>query len=257
MKISFECSECQKENIEFIEAGYFVLKRRSKIEKEITIDRKYEILCEKGHKETIIINIQKFQLLFDMGVKFLEDECPKEAVFNFATSIERFYEFFIFLIMCEKMSEKDNKNGKIHEMWKEISKQTERQKGLFIGLYTLIIGDNDFIKFEKTKICGKPTIVEFRNNVVHKGEIPLQKYAKEYEKIIYDFIADTLQKLRQKGIDVVKFNKNEWRERLGDAKKKTVISYPTVIELAPEEKKSIIDRKEVYLNYINKLYKND
>ena len=62
---------------------------------EICDDGKYEVTCTRGHKETVILQQQKFEILFEIGAHAIIDGYYREAVSSFAASLERFYEFSI------------------------------------------------------------------------------------------------------------------------------------------------------------------
>jgi hypothetical protein len=62
-----------------------------KLRDDLTLD----LDCMRGHKWTFIIQQRKYEILFELGVAALLDGYAREAVLNFAGSIERLYEHAI------------------------------------------------------------------------------------------------------------------------------------------------------------------
>ena len=62
-------------------------------------DGRYEVRCQAGHLNTVFLDNVKFELLFEMGLNALIDGYPREAVSSFASSLERFYEFYWNVVM--------------------------------------------------------------------------------------------------------------------------------------------------------------
>ena len=60
----------------------------------VSDDGRYEIRCQAGHLSTVFLDNLKFELLFEMGLNALLDGYPRDAVSSFASSLERFYEFY-------------------------------------------------------------------------------------------------------------------------------------------------------------------
>lgn len=138
--------------------------------------------CENNNKKEIILYSAEFQILFDLGVKAYIDDYYKEAVSDFASSLERFFEYFIFTIMLNDGIEENE----IEKFWKNICNQSERQLGAFYNLY--LYKFREYIGLEKK-------FVEFRNKVIHKGYIPNKLETMEYMKYIYYFIVNIINKM--------------------------------------------------------------
>src|SRR4030095_14773427 len=100
---------------------------------QINDDNVYEFTCSKGHKNALIHQEEKFELLFESAVYAITDGYFREAVSSMASSIERLYEFAIKVIAV--------KNGidlpLLRNSWKQINNQSERQIGAFIFLYLI------------------------------------------------------------------------------------------------------------------------
>ncbi|MDQ0269918.1 hypothetical protein [Cytobacillus purgationiresistens] len=186
MKFIYPCKECvTTENYSM-----------NSIDMNDTGDYTFE--CNYGHTSNLTIYDEKFSILYDMGALALFDGYYREAVSSFAASLERFYEFFIKVLIDKN----DVPFAEYEKTWKLVSKQSERQIGAFYFLYV-----TEFTK-APPKIPNQE--VEFRNKVIHKGYIPSKKEAYSYAKFIFEYIKELMLLLvdHQKNILNVVFQKN-------------------------------------------------
>jgi hypothetical protein len=155
-------------------------------------DGRYEIVCPLGHKTVISLQQQKFEVLFEIGAYAIVDGYYREAVSSFTSSLERFYEFFCKAYLYEKAMQLTM----VEKSWKPIAKQSERQLGAFIMLYTSEFGEPPIL------IDNKHT--EFRNKVIHDGKIPKREEAVDYGQTILDSVRPLLSIVKEKfpiGVD--------------------------------------------------------
>lgn len=151
-------------------------------------DGVYEYTCKKGHKTVVVLQEQKYEILFEKGAYALLDGYPDSAVTRFAVSLERFYEFYIKVMLLKQGFNLQD----FEKMWKQMSKQSERQFGAFLVLYEL-----DKLQSNSAILPSLPDVTELRNKVVHKGYIPSDEEAKEYGKIIFDFITGMQKHIKE------------------------------------------------------------
>lgn len=130
----------------------------------------YEHTCPKGHTEWTIPQVMSFELLFDIGANAILDGYYREAVGSFASSVERFYEHALRVMLRRS----DLAGDLITDAWREIASQSERQLGAFIFMWA-----NHF-KVMPAILAQKS--VTFRNGVVHKGKIPTRAEAVKFGK---------------------------------------------------------------------------
>lgn len=124
--------------------------------------------CEQGHTTVVTLPIPDFELLFEFGCSALLDGYPREAITAFASSHERFLEFACrFLLARANVSFQG-----IDAWWNDVKKQSERQLGSFIALWTA--------NFPSPPPLLAQNLVELRNDCVHKGRIPPEDKAKSY-----------------------------------------------------------------------------
>lgn len=170
MKIDIKCNKCHSEN-----------------KAELTDNFILKFKCNKcKSNEEIELSLEKFQVLFDLGIICLKNGYYKEAVSDFAASLERVFEFSIKRILNRRNIEKEL----INSIWKEVKNQSERQYGAFIFLYAY--------EFKKEfKLDNKQ--IKFRNEVIHKGKFPNFDETYEYAKYIYYNIYNILLEFAQNG----------------------------------------------------------
>ena len=218
------CAQC---NDEAIKLGKEYIPNESEIGlAELNELGIYHYLCTNGHKQTMILKQQLFQILFDLGALALSDSYTREAVSSFTSSLERFFEFITKLIVFS-----DDMNEKIlDDFWKNISNYSERQLGAYLSLYTY--------KFKKNPNIPNDKWREFRNDVVHKGKIPNSEKTLEYGQLVADIILNTLS-------DVMEFLKDDFKKCLAKLEsfniKKIEKDYPNIKNVSLDFMKTLID----------------
>jgi len=148
-------------------------------------DGLYDVRCGKGHISKVTLDNVKFELLFEIGLNAIIDGYPSEAVSSFTTALERFYEFYWRVVMCHF----GISNDQIENIWKTLSKMSERQ----MGAYTTAV-----ILLTKTAptLLNPNKQVPFRNNVIHNGYIPTEEEAIAFGDVVMQLINNDLAKLR-------------------------------------------------------------
>lgn len=179
MKISLAtlCSDCSNPEEKHL-SGYIQ-------DVEIRDDNSYKSVCPRGHNNIIVIQNQKFELLFDFGARALLDGYTREAVASFAASLERFYEFYIKVLRLKHQIS----DSEFEKSWKLVSNQSERQLGAFLFLY--LLENRKAIDFQDIN-----KQVKFRNDVIHKGYIPLTEEVLKYGEIVLNFVFTVSKELK-------------------------------------------------------------
>lgn len=205
MKITLPCAQCQIEtrhpSFSLFTVDYYD-------------DLVANIKCEKGHNSSQIIQGHKFEILLQSAANALIEGYTLEAACVFSAAYERFLEFCIRVI-CDK---KGVDKTKFEETFKQMSRQSERQLGVFLFLYLLEFGESYKIQNNK--------ITKFRNKYIHNGFIPDPKEVKNFAKNIYDEIfkiTKLLKKQCDKNITNILLEDNGERfSKIEDDKNKTV-----------------------------------
>lgn len=153
---------------------------------EFRDDGRYELICSSGHETTTVLQQQKFEVLFEIGANAILDGYYREAVSSFTSSMERFYEFVI-RVLLEFSSGSDSL---YQTCWGSVSSQSERQLGAFIFLWASQLGSKPTLLSE--------SMVKYRNAVIHKGKIPTKEEAIKYGEAIIGAINPIATVLRER-----------------------------------------------------------
>jgi hypothetical protein len=148
----------------------------------------YEFTCENGHCNTYWLQAHKFEVLAEVALQAILDGYYREAILSFNTSLERFYEYCArFIAHCYKHDES------LAAVWKNVSAQSERQFGLYLGLYMMETGKAPAILPQK--------MVEIRNAVVHKGVLPTRDDAVRFGQAVIDIVQPIYDELKKAHTD--------------------------------------------------------
>lgn len=160
----------------------------------------YRGTCSKGHPLLMVADFQQFELLFESAMEAFVDHYYRESVSSFASSLERFYEFSIQTMLLAQGVSKEL----MASMWKEVSNQSERQLGMFIGLHTAFLGNAPQLLPQK--------MVTFRNSIIHKGHFPSPQEVYNFGNSVYDLLNAGIKELRTKCPDAVEEARNIARQ---------------------------------------------
>jgi hypothetical protein len=180
MKISIPCIKCNKENLvsDFQEEIFKI--------KSVPSDFTIRLKCKNNHLNIIHLSDPLFSILFDKSVTAFLEENYRGCIFESASSLERFYEHTIRVLLIEK---KDFENKVIVEnfnnSWKIIRNMSERQIGAFIMLFHKTT--------HKTPILLNENLTKLRNSVIHKGYLPEKKEALQFLENVYALIQTNRQ----------------------------------------------------------------
>lgn len=166
---------------------------------ELRDDGLYSATCERGHTTVTAIQAQKYEVLFDLAAMALLDGYPREAIASMAAALERFYEFYVFVLAI-----KHNVDPKIFAtVWKQVDNQSERQLGAYLFVSLLdnpkalpkLIDEAQPSLPDVSKAQTK-TWRSFRNAVVHKGYMPSTTECVAYGDIVYRHIVELTSELK-------------------------------------------------------------
>jgi hypothetical protein len=160
----------------------------------------FHISCAQGHSANIILQVPKYELLFDLGVMAFLDGYTREAVTSFATSIERFYEFSIKALLVRNLPDWNA----FSKTWSQVSNQSERQLGAYCFLYLRQFGRVPSILPQEQ--------IAFRNKAVHKGYIPTAAESKSFGQSALQYLQQLRSELDKEltvEVNTVVFRVNE------------------------------------------------
>lgn len=150
---------------------------------EIRDDGCYKAICPSGHTTATVLQQQKYEVLFEIGVNAILDGYYREAVSSFTSSLERFYEYAIRIFL----EESSGSDELFQVTWKNVSNMSERQLGAFIFLWAT--------HFKESPILLHQDMTKFRNDVIHKGKIPSRDEAVKYGEAVLAVLRPKIQKV--------------------------------------------------------------
>lgn len=172
MKISINCMQCLPD-----------VQKPFIINLPPTNDGLYEFMCPNGHTICLDFLCNHFQILFENAIYALVDGYYIEALSSFASSYERFMEFFIQVVSKSRGVAPDE----LKKTWKLVASQSERQLGAFIIVFMKEFG-------KELKLLSKSS-VGLRNKVIHKGYFPSKGECIKYGEEVLQFILPIIKTL--------------------------------------------------------------
>ena len=183
MQTSLTCMQCLAED--------HVPNLSSLAKVRVPDDGVLEATCNRGHRTFTIIQQQKFELLSDMAIRAIVDGYYRDAVASFAGALERLHEFS-FRATCRKQGVNA---PTFDNTWKEMSNQSERQLGAFIGAHLIETGHPPkLLHHSQTK---------FRNAVIHKGMFPTRDETVRFGQAISECALPILHLLKSEPYSAV------------------------------------------------------
>jgi hypothetical protein len=154
-------------------------------------DGLYTGKCPNGHDLLLATQTLPHEMLFEIALNAIVDGYHREAISSFAASMERYFEFAIKVIAKKRAVP----TAVFVDAWKTVAKQSERQLGAYVMLYTM--------EFNVTPKLLSNKMIEVRNDVVHKGKLPTLDEACTFGNAVHEVIQESLRQLRSTHVDHV------------------------------------------------------
>jgi hypothetical protein len=186
MKLMLNCHQCSMDLLESgIKLGSEEFEAKHWFEHVYENDQGFYVTtCSKGHQIACGLSNRNFEILFDRATCALLDGYYREAIATYASSLERFFEFYV-RVACRSQG---LPSEKIVAFWKSIGNRSERQLGSFYLAYLLQ---------NKAEFSGtKQKMEELRNDVVHKGLFANREDAHRYGEYVYNILWDVLKTMQ-------------------------------------------------------------
>lgn len=184
----------------------------------------YWLKCRVGHETVTCLQEQKFEVLYDLAANAILDGYYREAVVSFTSALERFYEFYIQVILSKQNVPEDQFN----EAWKRVAAQSERQYGAYVFLYTAENG------MPPPRLSNAN--VSFRNDVIHKGKIPSKEESLLYGEAVLEVIEPILSAVKEKESkhvgEVVRRHVQRMHEQIKGGARISFMTAPTTISIS-------------------------
>lgn len=211
MRLNLYCFECKNGtsvNVDVNDEGY------------------YMGACPKGHALRYLCDQPLFEILFEIGVNAILDGYNREAVSSFASSLERFYEYYVSVLTLKNKIDP----SQFENAWNSVSAQSERQLGGFIFAYLMETGRAPSLL---------PNLqVSFRNKVIHKGHIPSQVNAIAFGQAVLNVINPIVKDLKENYAEQIgqlhMTNQQDIKEKFGNAN--AYISIVTIIHMKSDSR---------------------
>lgn len=187
MKLVLQCSSCTQ--IHGLAEGGVIPEEREVMTAELRDDGLYDVTCPQGHRNLVALMNLKFEVLFQSGAMALLDGYAREAVSSIAAALERFYEFYIRVMLLKH----DIQSQELDRTWKMVASKSERQLGAFLFLYLL---ENNR---SANLIANKH--INFRNDVIHNGSIPPNEKVIDYGEQVLAFIFSVSKELKDRNCE--------------------------------------------------------
>lgn len=238
MLIDLYCPDCLAELVAQGKDAIESMEPITSIVNELHNDGIYTVHCPKGHEGKVVLKNLNFELLFDWGINAIGDGYYRDAVSSFASALERFYEFFIKTVWRINGATFDV----IDKNWKELSSQSERQLGAYIAAYCSLFCEVTPVMNNNDK--------NFRNNVIHKGEIPTRDKVVSFASNVLRLIDEPLGKLQTGYMDKIKDTYDHYSPQLISTDEKeniltinhlTIISATSILEDGDQRQNRNVD----------------
>ena len=162
--------------------------------KPVQEDGIYTLTCNHGHHTKVVLQDEKCQILFEIALNAIVDGYYREAVASATAALERYYEFFVQTACAYLRVDQ----AELETAWKAVEKQSERQLGMFMVAHLLLFKKAPEILKDRGDVG-----VNFRNRVVHKGEIPTESQAIAYCDGVLKLIYASLDLLRASAFEAM------------------------------------------------------
>lgn len=147
-------------------------------------DQTIQTQCPRGHLVVAIVQNPKFETLLETGSDSLILGQTLQASAAFSSARERAFEFATQVLLRKLGVSREQYQA----MFKDMANQSERQLGAFLIAHLAIT---------QTPFRLDQLIVQFRNNVIHKGKIPPPDEALSFCSLVFDEVRQVCKILRQ------------------------------------------------------------
>ena len=152
----------------------------------------YSGKCPNGHDINFMTSLPLYEILFSIGIQSFKDGYYCETVRSMTASLERFHEHFLKSFILGHTGD----HLLTDDSWKEVRNQSERQYGAFVIFFTAMFKKNPPSLSDKDR--------NFRNNIIHKGQIAKKEETLDYCSKILEIESYCLDKIFKRFEEVEK-----------------------------------------------------
>lgn len=128
----------------------------------------------------------RFEILAEAAMQAIVDGYYRDAISSFSASLERVYEFYVRVVTHHTGMD----GAIIEDTWKFVKSQSERQLGMYVGLYLL---ENKAVPPVLPR-----KYVELRNRVIRQGYVPTEDDAIEFAQAVVNIVQPLLNGLMRR-----------------------------------------------------------
>lgn len=180
-------------------------------------DGVYEYVCPLGHRSVWLVQQQRFELLFELGIHAILDGYYREAISAFSAALERFYQFSFHVLTLHS----GGSDASFLEAWAQVKKSSERQFGVHVSAWLISFGSTPRALPDNGP--NKPS-KEFRNNVIHNGMLPDYAATVAFGQAVLEIIREQIDHLNDRATEGVR---QVIHYHLREAAKKSANPVPT------------------------------
>lgn len=218
MRMPLSCMDCSREAPD----GELTLYSAS-----VSNSGLYEFTCKNGHDCKVILQQCQFEILSEVGLQALIDGYYRDAVVSLSSSLERFFQLVIEVIV----EHQGTSSSEMLSTWSVMARQSERQLGAYLIVYLLSFGERaPALNANQTK---------FRNDVVHQGKIPTEDEAVSFCQSVVEIIRPTISRLQSTAEhalrNAVHRHMMAARSQLAIDQQTSTLCFPTMLSLTQPE----------------------
>jgi hypothetical protein len=149
---------------------------------ELNNDNVYQTICQNGHKSYVVLQNEKYEILYFSGIMAYLNGYYREAMTSLTAAQQRFHEFMLYAWLFKK-----NINQECFaDTWNLVKNNRERQYGAFCLLY--------LENMNATPPCLPATQIRLYQRVLQEGYAPNQDETIAYARAVFDYVNETLEK---------------------------------------------------------------
>ncbi|ULH16814.1 hypothetical protein MF271_09700 [Deinococcus sp. KNUC1210] len=173
----------------------------------------HDLTCPNCQQRWVLfIRKHRFEMLFDLGTRALLMGFAREAVSNFASALERCFEFYLKAALLERAASEHRDlttvSRELDATWKLLISQSERQLGAFAAVYFSRQGQApDFLTPQSLQ-------ADFRNRVIHRGYLPREEEVDAYAARLFAIMNRLLEELGDAALQVTVLQEREYAAAL-------------------------------------------
>lgn len=171
MKLPISCGQCSKE---YESLPHFIPALELH---DVILDNQFTFIgkCSRGHESFNVLQVERFEILYMQAIQEFLSNDFRACVFNCASALERFYEFFIEVYYLKQGYTSEQFQ---EQVWIPIKNSSNKQLELFENIFSLLWPK------EKVLILSDSNR-NFRNHIIHQGGFPKKEQTRDFVEKVF------------------------------------------------------------------------